>query len=208
MKKTIIAFLICFNLFAISLSAAETGIASWYTSDKPSALTANGDLFDPTALTAAHKTYKFGSIVEVKNLDNGKTIKVRINDRGPYIEGRVIDLTSAGAKELDFYNQGIANVELTLLSEPKEPETKYILGEETGWYTLQIGAYTNITSAYTVYQNIRSLGFKPSIEIINANTIRLSIKNVQKYKVAQIKEKLATIGISEVLQKGSKNPLN
>lgn len=208
MKQTIIAFLICFNLFTLSLFASETGIASWYTSDKPNALTANGDIFDPNALTAAHKTYKFGSIVEVKNLDNGKTIKVKINDRGPYIEGRVIDLTSAGAKELDFYKNGIANVELTLLSEPEVAETKYISGAETGWYTLQIGAYTNITNAYQVYQNIRSLNLKPSIEIINSNTIRLSIKNVQAFKVQSTKDLLATIGITEVLQKGSKSPLN
>ncbi len=208
MKKTLLAIILLFNILCLFAESSEAGIASWYTADKLNALTANGEVFDNAALTAAHKSLTFGSIVEVKNTSNGKTIKVRINDRGPYVSGRIIDLTSEGAKQLDFYKQGIAEVELTVLSVPKESETKYINGAETGWYTLQIGSYTNTTNAYTVFNNIISVGLKPTIEIVNNTMLRISVANIQAYKLEDVKGKLASIGIAEPLLKGCKNPYN
>lgn len=208
MKKTILAITLLLNLTLLFAEQKEIGIASWYTADKPNALTANGEIFDNSALSAAHKSLTFGSIVEVKNIKNGKSIQVRINDRGPYVEGRIIDLTGEGAKRLDFYDDGIANVELTVISIPKESETKYISGAETGWYALQIGSYTNIKNAYSVYTNIRSVGLKPTVEVINDSMIRISVKNIQSYKLEEVRAKLSSIGITEPLIKGNKNPYN
>jgi rare lipoprotein A len=208
MRKTLSALLLLFCLASLSAADTETGIASWYTADRSDALTANGEAFDNEALTAAHKTLIFGTLVEVKNTANGKTVKVRINDRGPYVEDRIIDLTPRAAKELDFYKDGIADVELTVLSVPKESETRYVSGEETGWYTLQIGSYTNTKNAWVVYSNLLSMELKPTIELIGESMMRISVKNIQAYKLDSVKEKLASIGITEPLVKGCKSPYN
>ena len=88
---------------------AETGIASVYSDEK----TANGEYAHATALTAAHKTLPFGTMVEVTNTQTGRSVIVRINDRGPYIAGRIIDLTPAGAKAIG--SAGLAPVTVTVL---------------------------------------------------------------------------------------------
>ena len=188
------------------LWAAESGIASWYTADRPDALTANGEIFDNTALSAAHKTLAFGSIVRVTNNANGKSIEVRINDRGPYVENRIIDLTPEGARQLGYYDEGIADVTVEVISEPEVPETLYINGSETGWYTLQVGTYTNMENAWTVYTNIKSAGLRPTVEIVNDRMIRISVSDVQAYLVDQTREKLASVGITEPLVRGARNP--
>jgi rare lipoprotein A len=77
-------------------------------------MTANGEVFDMNALTCAHRTLPFGTIVEVTNLDNGNRVTVRVNDRGPYVGGRIIDLTRRAARELDMIDSGIAEVMLTI----------------------------------------------------------------------------------------------
>jgi|ERR1700741_2568237 rare lipoprotein A len=92
-----------------SMANLETGIASVYSGEK----TANGEYAHATALTAAHKTLPFGTKVKVTNLETGRHVIVRINDRGPYIKGRIIDLTPAGAKAIG--SAGLARVTLTVL---------------------------------------------------------------------------------------------
>ena len=86
----------------------ETGIASYYGSTREK--TANGERVNPRAMTAAHKTLPFGSRAKVTNLSNGRSIVVRINDRGPFIQGRIIDVTPAGADRLGFRRNGITKV--------------------------------------------------------------------------------------------------
>ena len=205
MKKILALLTISFLTLTVLLAA---GIASWYTADRTNALTANGEIFDNKAFSAAHKSMTFGTKVKVTNKSNGKSIEVRINDRGPYVPGRIIDLTPAGAKELGFYEDGKTEVTLDILSVPAKPETKYISGAETGWHTLQIGSYTNTKNAYTVYRNIQGAGLKPSIEIISTDMIRISIKNIPTYMLEATKKKLASIGITEPLVKGAQNPYN
>ena len=204
MKKLLLILIIL--LFSLPLFSNEEGIASWYTADRPSALTANGDIFDNNKLTAAHKTLTFGSIVEVTNLANNKSIEVKINDRGPFSPNRIIDLTPEGAKQLGYYDEGITNVSIKVINEPEKPESKYIRGEETGWYTLQIGAYTNMDNLFIVYNNIKSIGLKPTLEIIGEKTIRISVENIQSFRLEEVLESLKEIAISEPLIKGCNNP--
>jgi len=102
-------------LFATSLSSprlasAQTGIASVYSGER----TANGEYAHAHALTAAHRTLPFGTKVKVTNLTTGRSVIVRINDRGPYIKGRIIDLTPAGAEAIGF--SGLARVQLEVVS--------------------------------------------------------------------------------------------
>ena len=101
----------------------QTGLASFYADKFEGRLTASGEKFRQNKLTAAHKTLPFGTLVRVKNLENGKEVTVRINDRGPFVEGRIIDLSKSAARKLDFIQQGVVRVELVAISSP-EPEKK------------------------------------------------------------------------------------
>ncbi|UAT42753.1 septal ring lytic transglycosylase RlpA family protein [Anaplasmataceae bacterium AB001_6] len=93
----------------------ERGIASWYGADFHDRLTASGELYDKNSIVAAHRNLPLHSIVEVKNLKNGKKIRVRVCDRGPFYDDRIIDLSEAAAKELDFFEDGLTEVEVKFI---------------------------------------------------------------------------------------------
>lgn len=95
----------------------ETGIASWYGPDFHGKLTANGELFDQNAVSAAHKTLPMPSVVRVTNMENGRSIVVRVNDRGPFVHGRVIDLSRRGAQLLGYEGQGTARVRVQIMAD-------------------------------------------------------------------------------------------
>jgi len=92
--------------------AADCGEASWYRMGK---VTASGEPMDAGRLAAAHRTLPFGSKVKVENLSNGRSVVVRINDRGPFIGGRIIDVTEGAARQLGMIRSGVANVRVTLV---------------------------------------------------------------------------------------------
>lgn len=93
------------------------GMASYYGRELAGNRTANGERFDPGQLTAAHRTLPFGSIVRVTNMSNGDSVVVRINDRGPFHRGRVIDISHAAAREIGMHRSGTARVKLALLAD-------------------------------------------------------------------------------------------
>ena len=94
----------------------QDGTASWYGPNFIGRPTANGEIFDPSQLTAAHQTLPFDTLVRVTHLDNGRSVVVRINDRGPFVGRRVIDLSRAAAERIDMIGSGTARVRLELLS--------------------------------------------------------------------------------------------
>ena len=100
---------------AVDYTYGETGIASWYGPDFHGLATANGETYDMNALTAAHRTLPLGTRVLVRNLGNRRTVVVEINDRGPYIHGRDIDLSYGAAQALGMVNPGVVPVEITPL---------------------------------------------------------------------------------------------
>lgn len=91
------------------------GVASYYADEFHGKLTSNGETFDMDGLTAAHRTFPFGTKVRVTNLENNKSVIVRVNDRGPFKEGRIIDLSRGAAKEIDLIRTGTARVKLEVL---------------------------------------------------------------------------------------------
>jgi rare lipoprotein A len=93
----------------------QTGEASWYGPGFAGNTTANGETYDPRAMTAAHRSLPFGTQVQVTNLNNGSTVTVRINDRGPYAGGRIIDLSEAAAEQIGMRSSGVAQVELRIV---------------------------------------------------------------------------------------------
>jgi rare lipoprotein A len=187
----------------------EKGIASWYTTDKSESLTANGEIFDANAMSAAHKSLKFGTIVRVTNLANGKSVDVRINDRGPYVDGRIIDLTPAAAKQIDMLTSGIASVDLTLIFEPEVPESKYNRAGDTGWYQIQVGAYSSLLTAYAQYDRLLNAGLKPYAEQLpDSQAVRLTVRWVPAYQLDRTMKALSALGFAEknVLKKSEVNP--
>lgn len=91
------------------------GLASYYAHSLHGNPTASGEIYDENAFTAAHRTWEFGTRVKVTNLSNGQTVVVRINDRGPYVEGRVIDLSYRAAERIGLIRAGVATVRLEVL---------------------------------------------------------------------------------------------
>jgi len=116
----------------------QTGIASWYGSDFHGKRTANGEVYDMDKLTAAHKYLPFHTLVEVENLDNGKKVLVRINDRGPFVEGRVIDLSTKAGQRIGIADTGTARVRLRIVKDadtagiPQNEPTEPGKNQETG----------------------------------------------------------------------------
>jgi rare lipoprotein A len=111
---------------------AEEGVASWYGVPFNGRRTSNGEIYDMHTFTAAHRTLPFNCIVRVTNLNNGKQTEVRINDRGPFVANRVIDLSLAAAQAIEMWGPGTANVRLEILSGPNP---------RTGSFGVQVGAF-------------------------------------------------------------------
>jgi rare lipoprotein A len=98
----------------------ETGIASWYGYPYHGRRAANGEIYDMEKMTAAHRTLPFDTWVAVDNLDNGRTVTVRITDRGPFVNGRIIDISKAAAREIEMIGPGIAKVRVRVVTPPPE----------------------------------------------------------------------------------------
>lgn len=114
--------------------ASQVGYASWYSAPYKGRKAANGEVFDDLALTAAHRTLPMGSLVVVTNLSTGQSGAMRITDRGPFVHGRVIDLTEASAKATGIYRSGIAQVRIDVYEAPKPIDSG-------GRWCVQIGAF-------------------------------------------------------------------
>ncbi len=126
----------------------EKGIASWYGPGFHGKRTANGEVYDMDAMTAAHKTLPFDLVVEVRNLDNGRSIRVRINDRGPFVRGRIIDLSREGAKQIGMLGPGTARVRIRVVERARP-------AERTGSFWVQVGAFRDSANARALEARLR-----------------------------------------------------
>ncbi|NQT79783.1 MAG: septal ring lytic transglycosylase RlpA family protein [Candidatus Aminicenantes bacterium] len=168
----------------------QKGIASWYGTDFHGKTTSNKEIYNMHAMTAAHKTLPFGTYVRVTNLNSGKSVIVRINDRGPFVKGRIIDLSYAAAKKLGMSETGVAPVKIKVLRKfsPKKSSQKY---------SVQVGAFTSKKNASTLqwklqkrYNNVYIKKYKtPSQTLYRVRIRASSMKSAQK-----IAEKLSKMG--------------
>jgi len=123
-----------------------SGIASWYGPNFHGKLTANGERYNMNDYTAAHKTLPFNTMVRVDNVENGKSVVVRINDRGPYVDNRIIDLSRKAAQEIDMIGNGTASVRLMIVREGDRPiDHQNISSAET--FTIQLAAFESESEA-------------------------------------------------------------
>ena len=114
-RRGALAAILAAALAATDAAAHQIGVASWYGPRFHGRRTANGEIFNQHEMTAAHRRLPLGTVVKVTNLDNGKSVVVRINDRGPYIKGRILDLSRAAAAELDMVEDGTVRVSIETL---------------------------------------------------------------------------------------------
>jgi rare lipoprotein A len=119
------------------IGSTESGVASWYGYPYHGRRAANGEVYDMEKLTAAHRTLPFDTWVRVRNLDNDKTVEVRIQDRGPFVRGRIIDLSRAAARNIDMIGPGIAKVKLTIIKPPPKREIEL----QPELFSVQVGAF-------------------------------------------------------------------
>ncbi len=139
----------------------QKGIASWYGHPYHGRLTANGEKYNMWEMTAAHKTLPFGTVVRVVNKDNGREARVRINDRGPFVKGRIIDLSRKAAQELGVEGPGTARVALYLLSSDQERQARSerVRSQRTsllgGYWTIQVGSYSQRSRADAMAKRMR-----------------------------------------------------
>ena len=180
-------------LQAAPLAAIEVGFASWYGGKFQGRQTANGERFDTKKLTAAHKTLAFGTFVRVTNLENNLSVEVRINDRGPFIEGRIIDLSRAAADVIGMAGKGIALVKV----EPVETEKNQNLAREI--YTIQIGAYSIRENAIRAKQRAEKSGLEVKLEITPSKVTRVLVANVTPEKLEEVKGLLQANGFGQPL---------
>jgi len=120
----------------------EKGVASWYGEPYHGRRTASGEIYDMYELTAAHKTLAFGSVVKITRRDTGADVKVRVNDRGPFIEGRIIDLSFAAAKKIGLDIDGVAQVKIKVVGREATPKRKpNRIEEPEACFWVQVGAF-------------------------------------------------------------------
>jgi rare lipoprotein A len=124
---------------APKLGHTQTGVASWYGHPYHGRRAANGEIYDMEKLTAAHRTLAFDTWLRVVNLDNSKTVEVRITDRGPFVEGRIIDLSHAAARAIDMIGPGIARVRIEVIRTPE-----YV---PPAVFAVQVGAFRDRANA-------------------------------------------------------------
>ena len=194
--------------------AAEEGLASWYGGKFQGRRTASGEVFDTRRFTAAHKSLPFGTLVLVTNLDNGRSITVRINDRGPFVVGRVIDLTLAAAAAIGLAGKGVAPVRLEVLPPGGRPgagaaaagELPASPGGEApsaagrlASYCLQLGAFRLQANAESFLARLAAAGFAGELESAEGGVTRVVIRGVSATELASLQERLAAAGWAEAL---------
>jgi rare lipoprotein A len=163
------------------------GYASWYAGKFHGRTTASGEIFDTNEFTAAHKTLPFGTVVEVTHTDNGRSVQVRINDRGPFVEGRVIDLSRAAAEALNMTAEGVARVHLQIIAEP-EPTMKLI----------QVASFASAANARRKRDYLHANGVPAEIE--RAGPLRrVVVSGLRNHQVDALLARLAALGYRDVL---------
>lgn len=136
----------------------QEGIASWYGPDFHGKLTSNGEVYNMNSLTAAHKTLPFNSVVLVTHRESGKSVTVRINDRGPFVGDRIIDLSYGAANKLEMVGSGTAPVSLRVIREATSSPPLNAAGTSAkkGIYSVQVGVFEDLDNARKISQRFNN----------------------------------------------------
>lgn len=191
MNKLFLVIAFCFTA-SLSIAQVQTGKASFYADKFEGSPTASGEKYRKNKLTGAHKSLPFGTKVRVTNLANNQTVEVVINDRGPYVDGRVIDVSRAAAEKLGFVNQGLAEVKVEVIdagdgkvSDPARTIDHVTVDEKEFYdfeisrlnpkgFGVQIGTYQELVNLMRLSENLKN-SYKKQV------TVQVKIINGVKY---------------------------
>jgi len=214
----LILFFVFSTPFFAFAEVYKTGVtASYYAEDFHGKKTSNGERFNMNDLTCAHKSLPFNTILKVTNLSNGKSVQVRVNDRGPFVASREIDLSKAAAVKLGMIGTGTAKVKLEIVK--KGPDTK--LSQQTAasaakimnkiapaatttkeiapgtYWDIQLGAFKSKDNAKAFASKVSKAGFKDIVLQTSSGITRVAIKKVPASKVTDTQNKLSAAGFTE-----------
>ncbi len=198
----------------------EEGIASWYGEPFHGQLTANGEIYDMNELTAAHKTLPMPVYVRVTNLENGRSLVLRVNDRGPFIAGRIIDVSRRGAQMLGFEGQGTARVRVQVIDQEsgrtwaelgRQPATTdaaaapaidFTHEDPGGGLFVQAGAFTDAANAFVVSQALVGTGDIHVIRAVVADRVFYRVRVgpfLARGQADRIREQVMTLGYRDAI---------
>jgi rare lipoprotein A len=165
------------------IGIAYRGTASWYGPGFHGRRTANGEVYDMHKLTAAHRTLPLGSVVQVRSLSNGRQVTVRINDRGPFVRGRILDLSYAGAKALGMTGNGTDEVELRVLGFQGQPGVMGVL-------RVQVASFGELANATALKERLEKEYLAPAklvmVDLPEGRRYRVQIGQYQSERQAQL----------------------
>jgi rare lipoprotein A len=181
----------------------QTGLASWYGREFNGRTTASGEKFDMNDSTAAHKSLPFGSIVEITNLDNGKTTRVKINDRGPYKGTRIIDLSHYAAKQIGLVEAGVGMVGINIIrrgtnseavEQPKKASTIKVVNDEidvedeavsAGAFSIQAGAFYSKKNAESLKEKVEDAVNVKAVVVNEGDFYKVRIDGIPARRTAE-----------------------
>lgn len=184
-----IRFFVLLGFFCAAVpgfSFREVGIASWYGGKFIGRKTANGEIFSADGMTAAHRKLPFNTLVSVKNLSNNRVIQVRINDRGPYVKGRIIDLSRAASEKLGMMKTGTAKVVLSAEGVPdRKPNS----------FQVYVGAFRSFKNALRLKEKLVNLNLHPNVLLDNKGIIRIVLEEIPSGQIFRVHQTLKENGI-------------
>ena len=188
-KSPYVVFGQTYEVLPTSIGYREIGIASWYGKKFHGRLTSNGEVYDMYQLSAAHKSLPLPTEVKVTNLDNGKSVVVRVNDRGPFHDDRVIDLSFKTAEKLGFADQGTAPVVVETFVRLSDKRTNQLTDKNISFY-LQVGAFTKQAGAEKLQKIVASLLASHEMAAIEVKILpsETALKLIHKVWLGPIKD--------------------
>ncbi len=163
----------------------QYGVASWYGGEFHGRPTSSGEVYDMNQLTCAHNTLPLGTTVMVTNLENGRSLELKVNDRGPFVKERIIDVSYAAAQMLGMWAKGTAPVKVEVVSLASEPVIRF---------TLQVGSFTDETNAQRLAEQLRR-----SFENVHVATLETPTQKYHRVRVGQFDTREAALIIAEKL---------
>ena len=163
----------------------QQGIASWYGADFHGKQTSSGEVYDMYQLTCAHNTLPLGTMVMVTNLENGRSVELKVNDRGPFVKGRIIDVSYAAARMLDMHEQGTAAVRVEVIGSAPELVQRY---------TLQVGSFIDETNAQKLVEQLRK-----NFENVTITTLETQTQKYHRVRVGQFDTRESALITAEKL---------
>lgn len=215
MKRFIFICALALSSFAFASVYKANVHASYYAEKFNGRPTASGEIFNMNDYTCAHKTLPFGTVLRVTNLSNGRSVNVLVNDRGPFVAGREIDLSKAAAYQLDMIASGTANVRIEIISMGENTKQSVVTAQKASGakpqataqsaassvYLIQVGSFSKREYANELAQSLLKAGFTDVYFQKTETATRVVLKNISDKALKATEEKLKATGHSDYLVK-------